>query len=102
MHVEILQFIVVRAANADGDWVTVLTTPNIGVTMIDVDARGGNDVITISPSIAAPTTLRGGTGADIVRGGSGPNVIYGGRGPETEDSDGRGRSRVRPLGRGVK
>jgi Ca2+-binding RTX toxin-like protein len=50
------------------------------VTSIKAEAGGGNDEITISPTVMIPVTLFGGDGDDILTGGSGPNILYGGAG----------------------
>ncbi|MFG0291079.1 MAG: hypothetical protein ACF8CQ_23130 [Rhodopirellula sp. JB044] len=46
------------------------------VTTIDVDARGGDDVIVNRTSI--PTTARGGDGNDVIVGGAGDDIIESG------------------------
>jgi hypothetical protein len=50
------------------------------VTAIDIDARGGNDTVTIASTIATSTTIRGGAGNDKLYGGSGNDTLIGGDG----------------------
>lgn len=62
--------------------VTVSRLPLDEVQRIDVDGRGGNDVIAIAPDVLLPATLRGGLGSDRLQAGGGPARIYGGDGPD--------------------
>ena len=45
-----------------------------------VDGRGGNDVITLDPTVTAGAVLKGGAGNDSITGGSGDDRLYGGGG----------------------
>ena len=53
--------------------------------------RGGNDTITVSPAIALPSLLFGGSGNDMLYGGSGNNILDGGDGNDRLVA-GRGRN----------
>lgn len=54
----------------------------MGILGITVDARDGNDVVTVSSQITLAATLMGGKGSDILNGGSGNDSIYGGDGTD--------------------
>ena len=52
-----------------------------GLTGLSVNALGGgNNTITVAPSVTIDSTLRGGVGSDSLTGGGGDNVIIGGAG----------------------
>src|SRR5204863_6147090 len=49
----------------------VLTTrPIAGITKIELNGAGGDDILTIDPSVTIPATLEGGDGNDSLTGGS--------------------------------
>jgi Ca2+-binding RTX toxin-like protein len=50
------------------------------VTKIVANGYGGNDVITLLPTVTLPAVLNGGNGNDILHGGSGNNTLIGGNG----------------------
>lgn len=50
------------------------------VQTISIDARGGNDHISISPLLSINATILGGAGNDILFGGSGNDGLFGGEG----------------------
>jgi ELWxxDGT repeat protein len=58
------------------------TFPANSIGRIVVFGRGGNDTITIEPSISKPTTLYGNAGSDALSGGSGPDKLIGGEGDD--------------------
>jgi Ca2+-binding RTX toxin-like protein len=61
----------------------------IGAGIVDVDAGGGNDRVTVVGSLGLHTLL-GGAGSDYLQGGSGDDVIDGGAGNDTiTSSEGR-------------
>jgi Ca2+-binding RTX toxin-like protein len=55
---------------------------------IDVDARGGDDSVTLGINILKPSTLRGGDGNDNLTGGGGDDVLVAGLGNDTLDGGG--------------
>jgi Ca2+-binding RTX toxin-like protein len=66
---------------ADGVALTpILLADLVGVS---VKGKGGDDVITIEPSVLLPSTLSGGGGNDSLAGGGGDNVIIAGNGNDT-------------------
>jgi hypothetical protein len=70
-----------------GDVVTVifntLGTGYRGLKHLQIDAGGGNDVISFDPSVQITSVLIGGPGADSIRGGSGVDSILGKGGKDT-------------------
>jgi Ca2+-binding RTX toxin-like protein len=48
----------------------------------EVNAGGGNDVVTVARAITVPVTMRGGAGDDTLVGGSGPDKLIGGDGDD--------------------
>jgi Ca2+-binding RTX toxin-like protein len=48
----------------------------------EMNADGGDDNVTISPSVTIPVTVRGGPGRDVLAGGSGDDRLIGGPGPD--------------------
>ncbi|HEY1854887.1 MAG TPA: hypothetical protein VGG40_09895 [Solirubrobacterales bacterium] len=49
----------------------------------EVNGNGGDDTISLAPSISVPATLRGGSGDDILNGGAGNDKLVGGSGNDT-------------------
>ena len=45
-----------------------------------IEGQGGNDRILIWSDVAAPATINGGDGDDVIRGGKGDDIIHGGAG----------------------
>jgi Ca2+-binding RTX toxin-like protein len=56
--------------------------PTSGLTGLVVYARGGNDVITVSPNVVLPALLFGEDGDDKIYAGGGPSVLSGGAGDD--------------------
>jgi RTX calcium-binding nonapeptide repeat (4 copies) len=52
------------------------------VASIEVNAGGGNDRITVGPTVPIPVTVRGGYGRDLLVGGSGDDRLLGGPGAD--------------------
>ena len=50
------------------------------VNTVEVFGLGGNDTITVAPSVHATTLVDGGAGNDKIFGGGGPNILLGGPG----------------------
>jgi hypothetical protein len=59
---------------ANGLWLGQFHEP---VTRIVMDARGGNDLLQIAPSIDTAAVIYGGAGNDLISGGRGDDRIYG-------------------------
>lgn len=49
----------------------------------EINGNGGDDTITLSPSVPVPATLRGGPGDDRLVGGAGNDKLVGGPGNDT-------------------
>jgi Ca2+-binding RTX toxin-like protein len=69
-----------------GDVLTVVmngrTTPYTGVTSLTINALGGNDTVTLDPSVTLPASITGGAGNDTLSGGAGADAIAGGLGAD--------------------
>lgn len=52
------------------------------VTSFEVNSDGGDDSISVAPTVPVPVTLRGGGGNDYLRGGGGPDKLIGGSGDD--------------------
>ena len=50
------------------------------INSFEVNSDGGDDQVTVAPSITLPVTMRGGYGNDVLRGGSGNDRLFGGGG----------------------
>jgi Ca2+-binding RTX toxin-like protein len=48
----------------------------------EMNADGGDDMVTVARAVKIPVTVRGGTGRDTLSGGSGPDKLIGGPGPD--------------------
>lgn len=53
------------------------------ISSFEVNAGGGDDVVTIARGVAAPVTLRGGAGEDRLSGGAGGDKLLGGPGDDS-------------------
>lgn len=53
------------------------------IASFEVNAGGGDDVVTISSKVPVPVTLRGGSGNDRLSGGAGSDKLLGGPGEDT-------------------
>ncbi len=58
----------------------------------EVNAGGGDDVVSVDPKVGIPTTLRGGPGDDRLYGGSGDDKLIGGFGNDVLEGRGGGDS----------
>jgi Ca2+-binding RTX toxin-like protein len=74
--------VIVRSGFGAGALVTLFRVPLDQISAIHIDAGSGNDTITVSPTIALPTVLRGGPGNDAIHAGAGPSTIFGGDGDD--------------------
>lgn len=52
------------------------------IASFEVNAAGGDDNVSVAPTVSVPVTMRGGPGEDVLRGGSGPDKLIGGSGPD--------------------
>lgn len=58
------------------------------IEVLSIAGLGGDDVITVLPSVRKHVSLDGGAGNDTLTGGAGNDVIYGGLGHDTLDGGG--------------
>jgi Ca2+-binding RTX toxin-like protein len=58
----------------------------------EINGNGGNDTISLSPTVPVPATLRGGPGDDHLTGGAGDDKLVGGPGDDTLIGRGGGDS----------
>ena len=59
------------------------------VYRIRIDARGGNDLVKLSPLVRESCEVWAGAGDDTVEMGAGPDSVFGGAGTDTVDYSGR-------------
>jgi Ca2+-binding RTX toxin-like protein len=74
-----------------------VTMDTAGLERIDVEALGGNDVLSAAALVAQPIalTLNGGAGDDVLAGGQGVDTLLGGDGNDTIDGNaGNDRARM--------
>lgn len=74
--------VLVRRANPDGSFVTLLRTARVNVASLLVDGKGGDDAILVDPLLTVPALLIGGAGRDSIASGGGPAEIHGGAGDD--------------------
>jgi len=55
------------------------------ISAIEAHARGGDDRVTVEPTIGIPSTVYGGTGNDFIVGGAGDDTLYGEGGDDRLD-----------------
>jgi Ca2+-binding RTX toxin-like protein len=58
------------------------TFSEASVTSISIDAKGGNDTVSIASTITKPSVILGGTGNDNITGGGGADKVDGGTGAD--------------------
>lgn len=66
----------------DGQNMNRLVCPAVEIASFEVNADGGDDQIRVDPTVTVPTTIRGGTGRDVIFGGSGDDKLVGGPGSD--------------------
>ena len=76
----------------------ISTFDSTAVKYIVVNGLGGNDTITVDPSIVTPTTVLGGAGNDTMTAGGGADVLNGGAGRDSLEGGGGADSMVGGAG----